>query len=61
MVKNLVVVLANLQFYLRCDCDSEKEEQGKTLVDLVRLGLQKVQYTLVKELRKSSKFPLSLL
>ncbi len=62
MVKSQVVLKkANLQLYLRCDCDSEKRSKGKTLVGLVKLGPQKVQYTLVKELRKSNKPPLSLL
>ena len=42
MVKSQVFLKkANLQFYLRCDCDSEKEEQGKTLVGLAKLGPQK--------------------
>ncbi len=63
MVKSRVVLKkSNLQFfYLRCDCDSEKKSKIKTLVGLAKLGPQKVQYTSVKEFRKSSKPPLSLL
>ncbi len=53
MVKSQVVLKKQIySFYLRCDCDSKKEEQGKTLVGLAKLGPQKVQHTSVKEFKK---------